>query len=100
MLLEKSNLSNSLILYKICNDTLIQVKFDKIDHREYTYIINGRSGPTGKTWLTNSLVEKGYRAMDVSEATPHYSADKNNYIYIDKKSKVVLIVLNRELRRR
>lgn len=101
MILEKYNLSNSLILDKICNDRLIQVKFDKIDHRKYTYIISGKQGPTGKTWLTNSLLEKGYKAIDVSEVNPYYStADNNNYIYVNAKPKVVLIILNRELRRR
>ena len=40
--------------------------------KNWTYIIDGKSGPTGKTWLTIKLNEAGYKAIDKSDILPNY----------------------------
>lgn len=76
--------SSSKILHAI-----IDGKFNDKTHRinaaykSYTYIICGRSGPTGKTWLYYSLLELGYRVVELSEdmlGLVEYQDDKNHVI--------------------
>lgn len=68
---------------------------------DYTYVILGRSGPTGKTWLRNYLVEAGYNAVELSEdiiGLVEYKDDKNHFI-VNRMQKMVLIVLNHSIRK-
>lgn len=65
------------------------------DNNSKTYIITGKSGRTGKTWLTEKLKENGLNAFEISE----HIYDKVSYIensnaYIDNMSDTVLIILN------
>lgn len=69
------------------------------EEREYTYIILGRSGPTGKTWLCNELKVHGLNAVEISEDIfdlVHYKDDEN-HCTIDDFRKCVVIVLNQFL---
>ena len=65
--------------------------------KDYTYIILGRPGKTGKTWLCNELRVHGFNAFEISEdvcGLIGYNDDENHYIRNDF-DKQVTIVLNR-----
>lgn len=63
---------------------------------DYTYVILGRSGPTGKTWLRTQLIEEGYNAVELSEdiiGLVEYKDSKNHFI-VNRMQKMVIVVLN------
>lgn len=65
--------------------------------KEMTYIILGKPGPTGKTWLTQALRDRGYKAIEISEEVydmVDYHDDKNHFIE-DPYGRHVTIILNR-----
>lgn len=69
-------------------------------YKKNCYIIMGRPGPTGKTWLTHKLKEHGYNAVELSEflcELLRYDDDKN-HIRFDTLNNTVIIVLNKPLR--
>lgn len=76
----------------LCND---------VGAKDYTYIICGHSGPTGKTWLANELKERGYKTIEISESMFGlvYYTDHHNHFIVNGKEKAVLIVLNKSLDR-
>ena len=79
----------SRILRHIINDRFGNAK-------EYTYIILGNTGPTGKTWICNGLRLHGFTAFEITEGIFNlvdYRDNKNHYI-VDDVNKQVLIVLN------
>lgn len=64
---------------------------------EMTYLVMGRGGPTGKTWLVDQLTNAGYRAIDIAEGAFEFIISrqtKGNYMKIDTKNKIVYISLN------
>lgn len=73
----------------ICNYDLEKV---------YTYVIFGRSGPTGKTWLWNKLRVNGYRAVELTETFTECGvtccSSKDNLFILDDLTKQVVIILN------
>ena len=65
--------------------------------KDYTVIITGRTGPTGKTTLCKLLNNAGVRAIEISEDLNfyvEYSNNKNNVI-VKEFNETVLVVLNR-----
>ena len=65
---------------------------------DYLYLVLGKPGPTGKTWLTQKLKERGYRVAELSEElAPFLNADKFNHVIVDDLEKQVVIILNRPL---
>lgn len=67
--------------------------------KDYTYIILGQPGPTGKTWLTAELLGHGFKAFEITNEVFDlvlYRDDKNHFI-VDDDNKKVVIVLNRWL---
>lgn len=67
--------------------------------KDYTYIILGHPGPTGKTHLCDALKSRGYNAIEISEQVGNlvsYKDSKNHY-EIDRINKTVTIVLNMRL---
>lgn len=66
--------------------------------KDYTYLIDGNQGPTGKSWLVRKLIEKGYRAIDLTHYDfPYMKKEymKNcNYLNVDGFYQTVWIVLN------
>lgn len=67
--------------------------------KEYTFFILGKSGLTGKSWLTEQLVSRGYSAFELSEDVMgllEYNDDKNHY-RVNDFTKQVVIVLNKSL---
>ena len=71
-----------------------------IYNRDYTYIILGKSGPTGKTWIWNELRCNGLRAVELSENTYNLVeyADSDNHCIIDDFQNTIIIILNRPLK--
>ena len=64
----------------------------------YTYIILG-DAKTGKTWLRNELINRGFVAFDISEEICDFVKYKgsHNYCLIDEFKKHAVIVLNKPL---
>lgn len=83
----------SELLRKIIRDPSIS--------RDYTYVVLGKGGPTGKTWLTSALSQGGYRAIEISERITGLVdyLDSDNHCMVDHFHKTVIIVLNRPLQR-
>ena len=69
--------------------------------KDYTYLILGQVGPTGKTWLTNELIHHGYNAFDLTETLYDqldYRNPDDNICTVDHIQKFVTIVLNRRIK--
>lgn len=69
--------------------------------KDYTYIILGRPGKTGKTWLCNELRVHGFNAFEISEDIydlVRYN-DEENHVMVNNYSKQVTIVLNKLIKR-
>ena len=67
--------------------------------KDYTYIILGRPGKTGKTWLCNELRVHGFNAFEISEDIydlVRYNDEENHYI-VNDIDKQVTIILNRSI---
>lgn len=67
--------------------------------RAWTYIILGKGGPTGKTFIYNMLKRNGYNAIEISEDVAglvEYN-DNRNHFKVDYDRKLLLIVLNKPL---
>ena len=66
-----------------------------------TYIIAGRTGPTGKSWLRRKLDERGYKAFEISESLTLFRivefTDEKNHMIFDPFNEAVLIILNERL---
>lgn len=63
-----------------------------------TYIILGKSGPTGKTWLWNKLRECGFNAFEITEDILRSNVtfeDDRNHCIVDIDH--VTIILNENL---
>lgn len=68
----------------------------------YDYIILGKSGPTGKTWLYDRLKERKYNVTELSEwitGLVNYPDDSNHIIINDVDMKMI-IILNKPLERK
>lgn len=68
----------------------------------YDYIIMGKSGPTGKTWLYSKLKERGYNTTELSEyimGKVVYAGEINHLIINDLDRKII-IILNKPLEKR
>ena len=86
-------MSPSKILYTFTNA--------KGMYQYYTFIIIGRPGPTGKTWLCEQLRNHGFNAVDISESIydkVNYNDNDNTYIP-DHLCKQIVIILNRDLKK-
>lgn len=67
--------------------------------REWVYIITGKSGPTGKTFLYEQLKKNGYNAIEISEDMVGLVIyqDTENHYFVDHAKKTLLIVLNKPI---
>lgn len=95
-------------IYKTSKDLedlkgFIQAIEDKIYSKDYTIIILGKSGPTGKTYLTNKCITNGYHAVDITEKLlgnhVRISGDDENHYNIDEINRLITVVLNKPLDR-
>lgn len=90
------NLTPNDVLNKIYNT------MSEEDRKKTTFIILGKTGPTGKTWLWNELRKRGLNAVEVTEGLlglVHYTDNVNHYI-TEILDNTVIIVLNRYVRRK
>ena len=79
----------SIICREIMNDPTL---------KDYTVIITGKPGPTGKTTLCKLLANAGMNAIEISEILyTHvvYLLEDDNTVTIDEENKIVLVMLNR-----
>ena len=77
------------------------LNFARTEDPEWNYIITGRGGPTGKTFLYNKLKKNGYNAIEISEdlaGLVDYRDNKNHY-FVDRAKKQLVIVLNKPIYR-
>lgn len=66
--------------------------------KDYTIIITGKPGPTGKTTLCKLLVNAGLNAVEISESLytrVAYLLNSDNEVVIDEENETVLVILNR-----
>ena len=63
------------------------------------FVVTGKSGPTGKSWLANELNTRGYHTIELSEGIGPLVQyrDDNNHVIVHRDC--VLIVLNHRLPR-
>ena len=74
-------------------------KFAASRGKDWTYVIFGCGGPTGKSYLWNNLISLGYNAIELSEDVGpllDYHDRKNHYL-IYEQSKCLVIILNKRL---
>lgn len=81
----------------ISTDHIVQHILNTDPTQSRTYIILGRPGPTGKTWLQKKLTEFGYTAIEISEGIAlsnaiEYKDDRSHII--DLPSGTTVIILN------
>ena len=85
---------------KSANRIFIDIIRDKVgDARDYTYIILGRPGKTGKTWLCNELRAHGFNAFEISEDVIDFVRykDEENHVIKNVYNKQVTIILNQAI---
>lgn len=75
------------------------LEFARTEDPNWNYIITGKGGPTGKTFLYNKLKKNGYNAIEISEdiaGLVDYRDNKNHY-FVNRAKKQLLIVLNKRI---
>lgn len=62
----------------------------------YTFIVLGRCGPTGKTWITTGLKQYGFTAFEIMESIAGLVdyRDGRNHVIKNDIDKTIIIVLN------
>lgn len=74
-------------------------KFAASRSKDWTYIIFGRGGPTGKTYLWDNMSQLGYKVIEITEDVGPIIdyKDRNNHYLIYEDSKTLIIILNKKL---
>lgn len=66
---------------------------------DYTIVITGKPGPTGKTSLCKTFNSVGFKAIELTEMLDMNNLvdfkDDKNHVLVDNGQKVILIVLNK-----
>ena len=70
--------------------------------KDWTYIIFGKIGPTGKTYLRDRMRENGYNVIEITEELIPFveCVDSKNHYIVYEQNKCVVIVLNKPLIRK
>lgn len=70
-----------------------------VSGKDLTYIILGRGGPAGKTWLTTELKKSGFKAFEITPDIIDFVdfVDDKNHLIINEYDEMVIIILNRFL---
>lgn len=67
--------------------------------KDYTIVITGKPGPTGKTSLCKTFNNAGFKAIELTEMLDMNNLvdfkDDKNHVLVDDGQKVILIVLNK-----
>ena len=85
-----------ILAYFTDKGSFFQVEHEK---RPYTFIVLGRGGPTGKTWLRDGLKKHGFAAFEVSGSALILNDNRNHVIKNDIDRSIV-IILNHSLHTR
>ena len=68
---------------------------------KYTYIILGKCGPTGKTWLYTQLRSRGFNVFEITEDVASVGmtveGSNSNQFIVNEQFKQITIILNRPL---
>ena len=66
----------------------------------YVFVILGRSGPTGKTWLYHKLCDLDYNVTEISQDIYNLVSynDDSNHISVSKFNKTIIIILNKPIK--
>lgn len=89
-------MSDRILIY--AKEVLLHADLRASMGEKRTYIICGRTGPTGKTWLWNELRRAGHNAIEISEGL-------NGFVdYHDNKNHMleccfgcIIVILNKPL---
>lgn len=89
--------------YKIENIDMVLERIINIPNAKVlTFIILGKSGPTGKTWLHGELKSRGLNAIEISEQICSFvgyeTYHDENYITTTGLDNQVVIILNKRLK--
>jgi hypothetical protein len=95
------SLAPSHILRYFLENDLFKKEHEK---EPYTFIILGRCGPTGKTWLWRGLKSFGFNAFEPAEAIcqcMNYDyCDNYNHVIKNEIDRSIIVILNQSLGRR
>ena len=85
---------------EITPDDILKHILNFNSRRDGTYVILGKPGPTGKTYLCNKLVTLGYNAVEISEGITlsdavEYKDDANHIV--EMPFDYTVIILNQRL---
>lgn len=72
------------------NDILQFIKNNHEYFKDDTFIILGRPGPCGKTWLYNQLKNSGYNAIEPTEFLIHAHISFVSLVSIDRRKNMVI----------
>lgn len=85
-------------MYNFTPQTLLERIANSETASEYTYIITGKNGPTGKSWLCRELRRRGFKAFEINESLFRYVriefCDNCNHYVINELENSMLIILN------
>ena len=79
-------------------ETIESGAFDTIK----TFIITGKNGPAGKTYLTNWLMKKGFNAIEITDDLLGYvsNIDDKNHFVLNRFGDAMTVILNEPLIRK
>ena len=75
-------------------------RFASSRSKDWTYMILGRRGPTGKTYLWDQLRKNGYNVIEITEDINPFIEykDTKNHFFVYDSCKCVVIALNKPLK--
>lgn len=92
------SLTPSKILRYFIENSIFQIEHQK---HPYTFIVLGKSGPTGKTWLTTGLKKYGFVAVELTESIIPFIdyRDDENHVIKNYMDNTIIIILNQPLQK-
>lgn len=101
MCIEKYNCTVGEIFTAIITKRQDKFSNDKT-FKDYTIVITGKNGPTGKTNLCNQLNELGFKAIELNRDLNifdfiDFKEDKNRLL-IDVNQKFIFVILNKNIK--
>lgn len=92
---------HGLTSFEIRNHIFSMIKIIE-RYKNYTYIVLGKGGPSGKSWITRSLRDNDLHAVEITEnllGFVEYKDDDNHMIW-DDYHETCIIILNKVDRNR
>lgn len=71
------------------------------ESKDYTIVVMGETGPTGKTWIYEKLKSNGFRVTEITEQVYKIVdyRDRKNHVLVDEVQRTIIIVLNVPIKR-